>query len=73
MTLAAATGESEEDHTHETSTTTPEEITEVTSCHLHGDIQYCFAGNEEYEVVDGPDAARAPDHYDDCHAHEEKL
>ncbi|KAK3687097.1 high-affinity Zn(2+) transporter zrt1 [Vermiconidia calcicola] len=73
VTLAAATAESEEDHAHETSTTTSEEITEVTSCHLHGDTQYCFAGDEEYEVVDGPDAASAPDHYDDCHAHEEEL
>lgn len=43
--------------------------TEVSSCHLHGSIHFCFdAENAEWEVQDVTEAELA-EAYTDCHLH----
>ena len=50
-----------------------DEVTEVTSCHLHGETQYCIAGDTELPVVSDIDPATAPESYSGCHTHGEEL
>lgn len=51
-----------------------EEITEVTGCHMHGDVQYCIADGSEYEVVEGqPEGSNLPASYDGCHSDGEDM
>lgn len=78
MTLVSAAAEdaqdhAEEDHDHEHSSsnsTSTDEITSVTGCHAHDDTLFCFAGEDEWEVVsDDVDVQNAPEEYTDCHAH----
>jgi len=56
-----------------TSTAASEGPTAVSDCHPHGDVQFCVAGGEEWEVTSDIDEANAPDEYSDCHAHDEEL
>ncbi|THV91559.1 Zip-domain-containing protein [Aureobasidium pullulans] len=44
--------------------------TAVTGCHMHGDTQFCFAGDAEYEVLTTATATEElPSEYTGCHAH----
>lgn len=47
------------------------EITEVSNCHAQGDVQYCVAGGEEWELTTDVDTENAPDSYSGCHAYGE--
>lgn len=49
----------------------PTEVTEVTDCHFHGGIPYCFAGEDEWEVDDYDHDDELPDAYTNCHSHGE--
>lgn len=50
-----------------------DEVTEVTGCHVHGDVQYCIAGDTELPVTSDIDVDTAPDSYSSCHTHGEEL
>lgn len=51
-----------------------DEVTEVTGCHAHGDVQWCIAGDTELPVVSGgTDVDTAPESYSGCHTHGEEL
>ncbi|KEQ86352.1 Zip-domain-containing protein [Aureobasidium pullulans EXF-150] len=44
--------------------------TAITGCHMHGDTQFCFAGDAEYEVLTTATATEElPSEYTGCHAH----
>jgi hypothetical protein len=38
-------------------------------CHMHGSVQFCMVGSEEWEVTTEVDPSSAPDSYGGCHAH----
>ncbi|KAK6004467.1 hypothetical protein QM012_008329 [Aureobasidium pullulans] len=43
--------------------------TAITGCHMHGNSQFCFAGNAEYEVLTTATATgELPSQYTGCHA-----
>ncbi|KAF2720953.1 ZIP zinc transporter [Polychaeton citri CBS 116435] len=46
---------------------------QVTKCHFHQETQFCMASGEEWEVINTVDKDTAPEHYQNCHAHEEEL
>ena len=50
-----------------------DEVTEVTGCHAHTDVQYCIVGDTELPVVSDIDIDTAPDSYSGCHAHGDEL
>ena len=50
-----------------------DEITEVSSCHAHGEVQYCFVAGEDLQVITEVDTDTAPKSYSDCHAHGAEL
>ncbi|KAG9664891.1 Zip-domain-containing protein, partial [Aureobasidium melanogenum] len=42
----------------------------ITDCHMHGETQFCFAGDAEYEVLATATATEElPSEYTGCHAH----
>ncbi|KAI4736826.1 hypothetical protein E4T50_12672 [Aureobasidium sp. EXF-12298] len=48
--------------------------TAITSCHMHGETQFCFAGDSEYEVLTTATATEElPSEYTGCHAHAADL
>ncbi|KAG9743856.1 Zip-domain-containing protein, partial [Aureobasidium melanogenum] len=44
--------------------------TAITGCHMHGETQFCFAGDAEYEVLTtATPTEELPSEYTGCHAH----
>jgi zinc transporter 1/2/3 len=44
--------------------------TAITGCHMHGQIQFCFAGDAEYEVLTTATVTEElPSQYTGCHSH----
>lgn len=50
-----------------------DEVTEVTSCHAHGDELWCTAGDTELPVIGDVDPDTAPESYSGCHTHGDEL
>ena len=50
-----------------------DEVTEVTSCHAHGETLHCIAGDTELPVVSDVDPDTAPESYSGCRTHGEEL
>ncbi|RDL37142.1 uncharacterized protein BP5553_04575 [Venustampulla echinocandica] len=49
-------------------------VTALTGCHMHGTVQYCMAGTEEYQLLTTPTATGAlPAQYTGCHSHSSDL
>ncbi|KAH7129884.1 hypothetical protein B0J13DRAFT_588137 [Dactylonectria estremocensis] len=55
-----------------TTTSSGDELSSLTGCHLHGTVQYCLADATEYQIVLDATATATedlPSSYTDCHAH----
>ncbi|KAH7013122.1 hypothetical protein EDB80DRAFT_863096 [Ilyonectria destructans] len=53
-----------------TASSSGEELSSLTDCHLHGTVQYCLADATEYRILADATATKDfPSSYTDCHAH----
>ncbi|KAL6408276.1 hypothetical protein AUP68_08131 [Ilyonectria robusta] len=53
-----------------TASSSGEELSSLTDCHLHGTVQYCLADATEYRILaDATATEDFPSSYTDCHAH----